>query len=168
MLNVIKDFARANQNGLFINSCFSHCQTERQDTWFADNSPVIRNKVSLALWTNALSLKNIDSPVETNNVGGYRWFFDMLLHNSDCWLLLLIWYNIVVILMNVQAIALAVGDWYFDRAGVKVIDCPYPCDNTCHHLIFRWTKVYHPSSHSFFRFFSKVEDYAIWLNYGKQ
>ncbi|WVZ05340.1 hypothetical protein V8G54_018686 [Vigna mungo] len=79
MLNVIKDFARANQNGLFINSCFSHCQTERQDTWFADNSPVIRNK----------------------------------------------------------AIALAVGDWYFDRAGVKVIDCPYPCDNTCHHLIFR-------------------------------
>jgi len=35
-----------------------------------------------------------------------------------------------------QAIALAVGDWYFDREGVKVIDCPYPCDNTCHHLVF--------------------------------
>jgi len=38
--------------------------------------------------------------------------------------------------MNMQAIALAVGDWYFDRAGEKAIDCPYPCDNTCHHLIF--------------------------------
>ncbi|GAU11395.1 hypothetical protein TSUD_343860 [Trifolium subterraneum] len=78
MLNSIKDFSRSNKNGLFINSCFAHCQTERQDTWFSDNSPVIGNKV----------------------------------------------------------IALAVGDWYFDRAGVKVIDCPYPCDNTCHHLVF--------------------------------
>lgn len=79
MLNAIKGFSRARQNGLFINSCFAHCQSERPDTWFADNSPVIGNK----------------------------------------------------------AIALAVGDWYFDRAVVKAIDCPYPCDNTCHHLVFR-------------------------------
>ncbi|TKY52366.1 Pectin acetylesterase 12 [Spatholobus suberectus] len=79
MLNVIRGFSRSRQNGLFINSCFAHCQSERQDTWFADNSPVIGNK----------------------------------------------------------AIALAVGDWYFDRAVVKAIDCPYPCDNTCHHLVFR-------------------------------
>ncbi|KAL5194434.1 Pectin acetylesterase 10 [Glycine soja] len=79
MLNAIKGFSRSPQNGLFINSCFAHCQSERQDTWFADNSPVIGNK----------------------------------------------------------AIALAVGDWYFDRAVVKAIDCPYPCDNTCHHLVFR-------------------------------
>lgn len=35
------------QNGLFINSCFAHCQTERQDTWFADDSPVVGNKVQL-------------------------------------------------------------------------------------------------------------------------
>lgn len=79
MLNVIRQFATSRQNGLFINSCFAHCQTERQDTWFADNSPVLHNK----------------------------------------------------------PIALAVGDWYFDRAAVKAIDCPYPCDNTCHHLVFR-------------------------------
>ncbi|KAF3454751.1 hypothetical protein FNV43_RR05199 [Rhamnella rubrinervis] len=79
MLNSIKRFSMSHQNGLFINSCFAHCQSERQDTWFADNSPVIGNK----------------------------------------------------------PIALAVGDWYFDRAGVKAIDCPYPCDNTCHHLVFR-------------------------------
>jgi hypothetical protein len=38
---------------------------------------------------------------------------------------------------NVQPIALAVGDWYFDRAGEKAIDCPYPCDNSCHNLVFR-------------------------------
>ena len=36
-----------------------------------------------------------------------------------------------------QPIAIAVGDWYFDRAGVKAIDCPYPCDKTCHNLVFR-------------------------------
>ncbi|KAK8542424.1 hypothetical protein V6N13_137001 [Hibiscus sabdariffa] len=78
MLNAIKRFSVSRQNGLFINSCFAHCQTERQDTWFAGNSPRIRNK----------------------------------------------------------AIATAVGDWYFDRAGVKVIDCPYPCDHSCHNLVF--------------------------------
>ncbi|KAI6695467.1 hypothetical protein NL676_023177 [Syzygium grande] len=78
MLNVIRQFASSRQNGLFINSCFAHCQSERQDTWFADDSPTIGNK----------------------------------------------------------AIALAVGDWYFDRAAIKAIDCAYPCDKTCHNLVF--------------------------------
>lgn len=41
------------------------------------------------------------------------------------------------ILDNAQAIALAVGDWYFDRSSVKAIDCPYPCDQTCHNLVFK-------------------------------
>ncbi|RZB71352.1 Pectin acetylesterase 10 [Glycine soja] len=49
MLNAIKGFSRSPQNGLFINSCFAHCQSERQDTWFADNSPVIGNKYSQRL-----------------------------------------------------------------------------------------------------------------------
>uniref|UniRef100_A0A5B7A8J6 Pectin acetylesterase n=1 Tax=Davidia involucrata TaxID=16924 RepID=A0A5B7A8J6_DAVIN len=79
MLNLIKGFSMSGQNGLFINSCFAHCQSERQDTWFADNSPLIGNK----------------------------------------------------------GIALAVGDWYFDRARIKSIDCPYPCDKTCHNLVFK-------------------------------
>lgn len=79
MVNVVQRFSRSPRNGLFINSCFAHCQSERQDTWFSDNSPLIGNK----------------------------------------------------------GIALAVGDWYFDRAGCKAIDCPYPCDKTCHNLVFR-------------------------------
>lgn len=79
MLNSIKRFSMSKQNGLFINSCFAHCQSERQDTWFADNSPLLGNK----------------------------------------------------------AIALAVGDWFYDRSAVKLSDCPYPCDKTCHNLIFR-------------------------------
>lgn len=79
MLNAIKDFSKLKKNGLFINSCFAHCQTERQDTWFADDSPLVKNK----------------------------------------------------------GIAQSVGDWYFDRVGIKVIDCAYPCDNTCHNLVFK-------------------------------
>ncbi|KAL2477788.1 Pectin acetylesterase 12 [Forsythia ovata] len=79
MLNAVKGFAASRQSGLFINSCFAHCQSERQDTWFADDSPVIGNK----------------------------------------------------------AVAIAVGDWYFDRANIKAIDCAYPCDKTCHNLVFR-------------------------------
>ncbi|XP_074321032.1 pectin acetylesterase 3-like [Silene latifolia] len=79
MLNSVKDFSKSRPNGLFINSCFAHCQSERQDTWFADDSPVLRAK----------------------------------------------------------PVAIAVGDWYFDRAATKLIDCPYPCDNTCHNLVFK-------------------------------
>ncbi|RYR39537.1 hypothetical protein Ahy_A09g045094 [Arachis hypogaea] len=79
LLNNLKDFANTPQTGLFINSCFAHCQSERQETWFADNSPLLDNK----------------------------------------------------------PIAVAVGDWYFDREVVKAIDCAYPCDNTCHNLVFK-------------------------------
>ncbi|CAK9164008.1 unnamed protein product [Ilex paraguariensis] len=45
MLNAIKTFSMSKQNGFFINSCFAHCQSELQDTWFSDNSPLIGNKV---------------------------------------------------------------------------------------------------------------------------
>lgn len=44
--------------------------------------------------------------------------------------------NLVLILF-LQAIAVSVGDWYFDRVGVKAIDCAYPCDTTCHNLVFK-------------------------------
>ncbi|XP_073106807.1 pectin acetylesterase 10 isoform X2 [Elaeis guineensis] len=77
MLDATKGFSNLKQNGLFINSCFAHCQSEKQDTWYGDNSPAIENK----------------------------------------------------------GIAKSVGDWYFDRAEVKEIDCPYPCDKTCHNLV---------------------------------
>ncbi|CAL1398794.1 unnamed protein product [Linum trigynum] len=79
MLNAVKGFSMSKRNGLFLNSCFAHCQTERQDTWFADDSPVVDQKT----------------------------------------------------------IAQSVGDWYFDRMSVKAIDCPYPCDSSCHNLVFK-------------------------------
>lgn len=45
MLQDIEEFSTSNQNGLFINSCFAHCQTERQDTWFANDAPMVKGKV---------------------------------------------------------------------------------------------------------------------------
>lgn len=35
-----------------------------------------------------------------------------------------------------QTVAESVGDWFFNRNIVKEIDCPYPCDPTCHHVDF--------------------------------
>lgn len=45
MLDALKVFSKSDRNGLFINSCFAHCQSERQDTWYAPDSPAIGKKV---------------------------------------------------------------------------------------------------------------------------
>ncbi|KAK8951511.1 hypothetical protein KSP39_PZI004874 [Platanthera zijinensis] len=44
MLTALTSFERSTAEGMFINSCFAHCQSELQDTWFAENSPRIHNK----------------------------------------------------------------------------------------------------------------------------
>ncbi|XP_062197856.1 pectin acetylesterase 3-like isoform X2 [Phragmites australis] len=79
MVASVKSFSGSRSNGLFMNSCFAHCQSELLATWnnAPGGSPAIQNK----------------------------------------------------------GIAKSVGDWYFDRAEVKAIDCPYPCDTTCRHTI---------------------------------
>ncbi|CAA0821379.1 Pectin acetylesterase 8 [Striga hermonthica] len=38
--------------------------------------------------------------------------------------------------LNQTTIAKAVGDWYYDRSSFKSIDCPYPCDKTCHNRVY--------------------------------
>ncbi|KAK9083029.1 hypothetical protein Scep_029500 [Stephania cephalantha] len=38
---------------------------------------------------------------------------------------------------GIKSVALSVGGWFFDQVGVNAIDCPYPCDNTCHNLVFK-------------------------------
>ncbi|XP_017253447.1 pectin acetylesterase 8 [Daucus carota subsp. sativus] len=64
--------------GLYLNSCYAHCQTGTQETWLRADSPLLDNKT----------------------------------------------------------IAKAIGDWYYDRSPFQKIDCPYPCDKTCHNRIF--------------------------------
>ncbi|XP_028081199.1 pectin acetylesterase 12-like [Camellia sinensis] len=57
--HTLEGFSTSEENGLFINSCFAHCQTERQDTWFADDSPLVGNKVQLMCGYYVLVLLNI-------------------------------------------------------------------------------------------------------------
>ncbi|WOL16710.1 pectin acetylesterase 12 isoform X2 [Canna indica] len=47
MLNAVRDFSTSRKNGLFMNSCFAHCQSEKQDTWYMNNSPLLGYKVLL-------------------------------------------------------------------------------------------------------------------------
>ncbi|KAL6001800.1 hypothetical protein ACLOJK_041778 [Asimina triloba] len=74
--------------GMFINSCYAHCQSEMQETWLRSDSPVLGKTVSYAV-------------------------------RAHC-----------------TTISKAVGDWYLDRNPFKKIDCPYPCDSSCHNRIF--------------------------------
>ncbi|KAL9265498.1 Pectin acetylesterase 9-like protein [Drosera capensis] len=46
MLAALNSFSQNSScGGMFINSCFAHCQSEYQGTWFAADSPRILNKV---------------------------------------------------------------------------------------------------------------------------
>ncbi|KAK3007717.1 hypothetical protein RJ639_014250 [Escallonia herrerae] len=77
-ISALTGLQSTSSNGMFINSCYAHCQTEMQETWLRTDSPVLNNKT----------------------------------------------------------IAKAVGDWFYDRSPFQKIDCPYPCDKTCHNRIF--------------------------------
>ncbi|KAG6476132.1 hypothetical protein ZIOFF_065368 [Zingiber officinale] len=76
-LNALNGLGNLSSRGLFINSCFVHCQSEIQETWFAADSPML----------------------------------------------------------NKTRIATAVADWFYDRRPIIKIDCPYPCDSTCHNNV---------------------------------
>ena len=46
MLNALRFFIEySRRGGLFINSCFAHCQSESEDTWSGADSPRVNNKV---------------------------------------------------------------------------------------------------------------------------
>ncbi|KAL8054123.1 hypothetical protein ABFX02_05G117400 [Erythranthe guttata] len=77
-LKALSGLMSAKSKGYFINSCYAHCQTETQETWSTNISPMLNNKT----------------------------------------------------------IAKAVGDWFYERSPFEKIDCPYPCDKTCHNRIF--------------------------------
>lgn len=77
-LRAISGLSNSASKGMFIDSCYAHCQTEVQETWMRDDSPVLGS----------------------------------------------------------TSIAKAVGDWYYDRKPFMKIDCPYPCNPSCHNRIF--------------------------------
>uniref|UniRef100_A0A7N0T5J2 Pectin acetylesterase n=1 Tax=Kalanchoe fedtschenkoi TaxID=63787 RepID=A0A7N0T5J2_KALFE len=79
LLNALSDFQKHHdEGGMFVNSCYIHCQTWMGETWHSPSSPRIDGRT----------------------------------------------------------IAEAVGDWFFNRRAVKLIDCAYPCNPTCYHMDF--------------------------------
>jgi hypothetical protein len=57
MIKVLKPFnLYSNNGGMFINSCFAHCQSEMQETWFGADSPRINNKVQISFTTSYITL----------------------------------------------------------------------------------------------------------------
>lgn len=77
-LKAISVVSKSPSKGMFIDGCYSHCQTGMQETWMRTDSPVLAK----------------------------------------------------------TTIAKAVGDWYYDRSNFQQIDCPYPCNPTCHNRVF--------------------------------
>lgn len=45
VLNALKPVMDNKQHGLFLDSCYAHCQAGGEDTWMLDNSPIIDNTV---------------------------------------------------------------------------------------------------------------------------
>ncbi|KAK6943664.1 Pectinacetylesterase/NOTUM [Dillenia turbinata] len=41
----LSEFLQNKEGGMFINSCFAHCQTWLADTWHSQSSPKIQNKI---------------------------------------------------------------------------------------------------------------------------
>lgn len=70
MLKALSDFQQKKEGGLFINSCFSHCQTWMAETWHSSTSPRINDKTiaeSVGDWYfNRNMVKQIDCPYPCN------------------------------------------------------------------------------------------------------
>ncbi|KAF4365152.1 hypothetical protein F8388_011082 [Cannabis sativa] len=66
LLRGLSDFLKNKDGGMFINSCFAHCQTWLTDTWHSPNSPRLNNKSiaeSVGDWYfNKRVVKEIDCP----------------------------------------------------------------------------------------------------------
>ncbi|PSR98279.1 Pectin acetylesterase [Actinidia chinensis var. chinensis] len=70
LLKVLSEFQQNKDGGMFINSCFAHCQTWMTDTWHSSNSPRINSKTiaeSVGDWYfNRRVVKHIDCPYPCN------------------------------------------------------------------------------------------------------
>ncbi|KAL2348777.1 hypothetical protein Fmac_002777 [Flemingia macrophylla] len=76
-LRALTVLGNSSSKGMFIDSCYTHCQTEMQETWLRSDSPMLAK----------------------------------------------------------TTIAKAVADWFYERRPFHQIDCPYPCNPTCHNRL---------------------------------
>lgn len=115
-LRALSALGNSPSKGLFIDSCYIHCQTEMQETWLYTKSPLLANTVSAC--TIFSLLQNI-------------WFIIVFPFISS-------WKANSVTCMHdiLQTIAKAVGDWFYERHPFRQIDCSYPCNPTCRNRVF--------------------------------
>lgn len=70
LLKVLNEFQQNKEGGMFINSCYVHCQTWMTETWHSSNSPRINDKTiaeSVGDWFfNRQVAKQIDCPYPCN------------------------------------------------------------------------------------------------------
>ncbi|OEL33152.1 Pectin acetylesterase 8 [Dichanthelium oligosanthes] len=120
-LKAVAEQGNSTSRGLFINSCYVHCQSETQETWFSSDSPMLGNTVIHPKTPEAYIICPLT--IESDRVFTARVASDDALSDTG-------------FLSPVQTIADAVGDWFFDRTPFQKIDCPYPCDSTCRNRIY--------------------------------
>ena len=113
MMSALAPESNSTTGGLFINSCYAHCQTTVQVLWHSRNSPRLNSRVRPSL---PLVLGDYISYLQSSITYKRK-------------------------LVTWQTIAEAAGDWFFDRSAVKYIDCPYPCDSTCNNNFYRWSQI---------------------------
>ncbi|KAJ8754359.1 hypothetical protein K2173_002810 [Erythroxylum novogranatense] len=69
-LHALYRSANSSAGGLYIDSCFAHCQTETQETWFMADSPMLRKtKIAKAVgdwFYDRTSFQQIDCPYPCN------------------------------------------------------------------------------------------------------
>ncbi|KAF5749119.1 putative pectin acetylesterase [Tripterygium wilfordii] len=69
-LSALSGSVKSSSRGMFINSCYAHCQTETQETWLMPGSPLI-NKTTIAKavgdwFYDRVSFQKIDCPFPCN------------------------------------------------------------------------------------------------------
>ncbi|PIA60247.1 hypothetical protein AQUCO_00300036v1 [Aquilegia coerulea] len=70
LLSALSEFLQNKESGIFINSCFIHCQTWMANTWHSPDSPRVNNKTiaeAVGDWYfNRQAVKEIDCPYPCN------------------------------------------------------------------------------------------------------
>ncbi|KAJ9152406.1 hypothetical protein P3X46_025974 [Hevea brasiliensis] len=69
-LSALYKSANSSSKGLYIDSCYTHCQTETQETWFMADSPMLsKTKIAKAVgdwFYDRIPFKKIDCPYPCN------------------------------------------------------------------------------------------------------
>ncbi|XP_057970907.1 pectin acetylesterase 5-like isoform X2 [Malania oleifera] len=69
LLKALSEFQQNKEGGIFVNSCFAHCQTWMAETWHSPNSPRIGDKTiaeSVGEWYFNRAVRQIDCPYPCN------------------------------------------------------------------------------------------------------